>query len=130
MSQFSRCIWTFIVCSALLANAQAKESTTVIQANEAAAHVNEGATVEGVVAKVFTADPATPSKPSNAWTAMSRAFDKRECTPAGSAARTIREKNSAYCASRFLKQTPNNFSMSFQEAGAELGTLLLFNVRT
>jgi hypothetical protein len=45
MSQFSRCIWTFIVCSALLANAQA---------NEAAAHVNEWATVEGVVAKVFT----------------------------------------------------------------------------
>jgi hypothetical protein len=54
MSQFSRCIWTFIVCSALLANAQAKESTAVIQANEAAAHVNEWATVEGAVAKVFT----------------------------------------------------------------------------
>jgi hypothetical protein len=54
MNQFSRCIWTFIVCSALLANAQAKESATVIPANEAAAHVNEWATVEGVVAKVFT----------------------------------------------------------------------------
>jgi hypothetical protein len=45
MSQCSRCVWTFIVCSALLANAQA---------NEAAAHFNEWATLEGVVAKVFT----------------------------------------------------------------------------
>jgi hypothetical protein len=38
-----------------LANAHA-QTTTVIPANEAAEHVGEYATVEGVVAKVFTSD--------------------------------------------------------------------------
>jgi hypothetical protein len=53
MSQFSRLFASLIVCSAVLASAQA-QTATVIPANEAAAHVNEWATVEGVVAKGFT----------------------------------------------------------------------------
>jgi hypothetical protein len=39
--------------AAFLASAQG-QTATVIPANEAAAHVNEWVTVEGVVAKVFT----------------------------------------------------------------------------
>jgi len=35
------------------------ETATVIPANEAAAHINEWATVEGVVAKVFTSKAET-----------------------------------------------------------------------
>jgi hypothetical protein len=53
MSQFSRLFASLIVCSAVLASAQA-QTATVTPANEAAAHVNEWATVEGVVAKGFT----------------------------------------------------------------------------
>jgi DNA/RNA endonuclease YhcR with UshA esterase domain len=36
------------------------QTATVIPANEAAAHVNQGATVEGVVAKVFTSKSGNP----------------------------------------------------------------------
>jgi DNA/RNA endonuclease YhcR with UshA esterase domain len=53
MSHFSRCIAVLIVCSALLLSVHA-QTASVIPANEAAAHINEYATVEGVVAKVFT----------------------------------------------------------------------------
>lgn len=53
MSHFSRYIALLIVCSALLSSVHA-QTATVIPANEAAAHANEWATVEGVVAKVFT----------------------------------------------------------------------------
>jgi hypothetical protein len=43
-----------VICyTTFRASAQA-QTTTVIRANEAAAHVGEYATVEGVVAKVFT----------------------------------------------------------------------------
>jgi hypothetical protein len=41
--------------AAFLAGDQA-QTATVIPANEAAAHLNEWATVEGVVAKVFTSE--------------------------------------------------------------------------
>src|SRR6266481_835498 len=53
MSRLSRCLAFLFVYSALLASAQ-PQTATVIPANEAAAHVGEYATVEGVVAKVFT----------------------------------------------------------------------------
>jgi phage-related minor tail protein len=53
MTHLSRCIAYLIVCSTLLANVRA-QTTTVIPANEAAAHVGQYATVEGVVAKLFT----------------------------------------------------------------------------
>ncbi len=42
--------------SALATKVAAAQTTTVIPANEAAAHIGEYATVEGVVAKVFTSD--------------------------------------------------------------------------
>src|SRR5260221_2575268 len=54
MSRFFRSVWIPIFCRALLASAPA-ETATVIPANEAAAHVGEYPTVEGVVATVFTA---------------------------------------------------------------------------
>jgi hypothetical protein len=53
MTHLSRCIVYLIVCGTLPANVHA-QTTTVIPANEAAAHVGEYATVEGVVAKLFT----------------------------------------------------------------------------
>jgi hypothetical protein len=53
MTHLSRCIAYLIVCGTLLANVRA-QTTTVIAANEAAAHVNQYATVEGIVAKLFT----------------------------------------------------------------------------
>jgi hypothetical protein len=53
MSRFSRCLAFLIISQATLAIARA-QTATVIPANEAAAHINEWATVEGVVAKVFT----------------------------------------------------------------------------
>jgi hypothetical protein len=37
------------------------QTATIIPANEAASHVNEWPTVEGVVAKVFTSKEGTPS---------------------------------------------------------------------
>jgi hypothetical protein len=52
MSRFSWCFVSLIIYGAFcIAHAQ---TATVIPANEAAAHVGEYATVEGVVAKVFT----------------------------------------------------------------------------
>ena len=53
MCHFSRCLAFLFVYGALLPSAQ-PQTATVIPANETAAHVNEWATVEGVVAKVFT----------------------------------------------------------------------------
>jgi hypothetical protein len=55
MIHFSRCIALVIVCGALLSSVDA-QTTTVIPANEAAAHIGEYATVKGVVAKVFTSN--------------------------------------------------------------------------
>jgi DNA/RNA endonuclease YhcR with UshA esterase domain len=55
MSRFFRCLASLIIPQTLLAIAQA-QTTTIIPANEAAAHVGEYATVEGVVAKVFASN--------------------------------------------------------------------------
>ena len=52
MSRLSYCLLSLIICCAFcIARAQ---TATVIPANEAAAHVGEYATVEGLVAKLFT----------------------------------------------------------------------------
>jgi hypothetical protein len=53
MSQFSRWL-AFLVISQTIPTIARAQTTAVIPANEAAAHVGEYATVEGVVAKVFT----------------------------------------------------------------------------
>jgi len=53
MIRVSCCFVLLVISQAILAAAHA-QTTTVIPANEAAAHVGEYATVEGVVAKVFT----------------------------------------------------------------------------
>ena len=50
---FARCLAFLIISQAILAMGQA-QTATAIPANEAAAHIGEHATVEGVVAKVFT----------------------------------------------------------------------------
>jgi outer membrane lipoprotein-sorting protein len=50
MSRFLRCLAVLIISQTILAIGQA-QTTTVIPANEAAAHINEYATVEGAVAK-------------------------------------------------------------------------------
>jgi hypothetical protein len=54
MSRLSRYLALLVICSALATEIVPAQTTTVIPANEAAAHVGEYATVEGVVAKVFT----------------------------------------------------------------------------
>jgi DNA/RNA endonuclease YhcR with UshA esterase domain len=54
MNHFPRCIALFFICCALLFDTAQAQTATIIQANEAAAHINQYATVEGVVAKVFT----------------------------------------------------------------------------
>jgi hypothetical protein len=53
MIHLSRCLAFLILCRVALPSTQA-QTASVIPANEAAAHVNEYTTVEGVVAKVFT----------------------------------------------------------------------------
>jgi DNA/RNA endonuclease YhcR with UshA esterase domain len=55
MSPFLRCRTLLIVSQAILPITNA-QSAIVIPANEAAAHAGKYATVEGVVAKVFTSD--------------------------------------------------------------------------
>jgi hypothetical protein len=52
MIRLARLIVYLITCT-FLPNVRA-QTTTIIPANEAAAHVGEYATVEGVVAKLFT----------------------------------------------------------------------------
>jgi hypothetical protein len=53
VSRFSRCLAFLVISQTILAIAYA-QTATVISANLAASHVGEYATVEGVVAKVFT----------------------------------------------------------------------------
>src|SRR4029077_14476176 len=54
MSKFLRSFAFVVICyNAFLVGAQS-QTATVIPANEAAAHIGEYVTVEGVVAKVFT----------------------------------------------------------------------------
>jgi DNA/RNA endonuclease YhcR with UshA esterase domain len=75
MTHLSRCIVYLIVCGTLLANVRA-QTTTAIPANEAAVHVNQYATVEGVVAQMFTSkagntylniDAAYPNQTFTSW---------------------------------------------------------------
>ena len=73
MSQFSRCLAFLFFCSALLLSSRA-QTATVVPANEAAAHVNEWATVEGVVAKVFT------SKSGNTFLNIGAAYPNQTFT--------------------------------------------------
>jgi hypothetical protein len=55
MNRFLRCVALTIVCSAILSGGVIHAQTgRVIPSNQAAAHIGEYATVEGVVAKVFT----------------------------------------------------------------------------
>jgi hypothetical protein len=54
MIRFSRCVTLLFICRALVFEAAKAQTATVIPANLAASHVGEYATVEGVVAKVFT----------------------------------------------------------------------------
>jgi hypothetical protein len=73
MTHLSRCIVYLIVCGTLPANVHA-QTTTVIPANEAAAHVGEYATVEGVVAKLFT------SKAGNTFLNIGAAYPNQTFT--------------------------------------------------
>jgi hypothetical protein len=53
MSRLLRYLALLVICSALAAEVAPAQTATIIPANEAAAHVGEYATVEGVVAKVL-----------------------------------------------------------------------------
>jgi len=54
MSFLSLCKTASTISAAVFLSSAVAQSAAIIPANEAAAHVNEWATVEGVVAKVFT----------------------------------------------------------------------------
>src|SRR6266403_711782 len=54
MIRFSRCVTFIFICVALFAEVAQAQTTTVVPANLAASHIGEYATVEGVVAKLFT----------------------------------------------------------------------------
>jgi DNA/RNA endonuclease YhcR with UshA esterase domain len=54
MNQLLRCLRIVIIPHAIILASVHAQTETAIPANEAAAHVGEYATVEGVVAKVFT----------------------------------------------------------------------------
>lgn len=56
MRLFPSSLTAAIICAGLLISSAVVQTATIIQANEAAAHVGEYATVEGVVAKVFTSN--------------------------------------------------------------------------
>ncbi len=54
MSRLSRYLALLVICSGFATEVAPAQTTAVIPANEGAAHIGEYATVEGVVAKVFT----------------------------------------------------------------------------
>ena len=54
MNRLSRYLALLVICSALATEVAPAQTTTVIPANEAAAHIGEYATVEGVVAQPDT----------------------------------------------------------------------------
>jgi DNA/RNA endonuclease YhcR with UshA esterase domain len=54
MMQFARLITLLLICCAILFETAHAQTATIIPANEAAAHIGQYATVEGVVAKMFT----------------------------------------------------------------------------
>src|SRR5246127_1691734 len=61
MSRFQQFLLLLMILHAVFLSNSQSETATVLPANEAGAHINEWATVEGVVAKVFT------SKSGNAF---------------------------------------------------------------
>jgi DNA/RNA endonuclease YhcR with UshA esterase domain len=71
MIRFSRLLAFLFISQTILAVAQ---TATAIPANEAAAHVNEWATVEGVVAKMFT------SKTGNTFLNIGAAYPNQTFT--------------------------------------------------
>jgi DNA/RNA endonuclease YhcR with UshA esterase domain len=71
MIRFSRLLAFLFILQTILAVAQ---TATAIPANEAAAHVNEWATVEGVVAKMFT------SKTGNTFLNIGAAYPNQTFT--------------------------------------------------
>ena len=74
MSKFLRYLAFVVICyAAFLASDQA-QTATVIPANEAAAHLNEWATVEGVVAKILT------SKSGNTFLNIGAAYPNQTFT--------------------------------------------------
>jgi hypothetical protein len=62
MNRFRVRFPALIIFAALLLSSAIAQTATIIQANEAAAHVDQYATVEGVVAKVFNPKAATHSQ--------------------------------------------------------------------
>lgn len=74
MSRLSRYLALLVICSALALEIAPAQTTTVIPANEAAAHVGQYATVEGVVAKVFT------SKAGNTFLNVGAAYPNQTFT--------------------------------------------------
>src|ERR1700756_3321809 len=54
MSRFQQFLLLLMILHAVFLSNSQSETATVLPANEAGAHINEWATVEGVVAKVFT----------------------------------------------------------------------------
>src|SRR6202047_3007607 len=74
MSKFLRYFAFVVICyAAFLASDQA-QTATVIPANKAAAHLNEWATVEGVVAKILT------SKSGNTFLNIGAAYPNQTFT--------------------------------------------------
>jgi hypothetical protein len=73
MIRFSRCLAFLVFPQTILAVAEA-QTATFIPANEAAAHVSEYATVEGVVAKIFT------SKSGNTFLNIGAAYPNQTFT--------------------------------------------------
>ena len=74
MIRFRCCIAFLLVCSAILFDVAKAQTTAVIPANLAAGHVGEYATVEGVVAKVFT------SKSGNTFLNIGAAYPNQTFT--------------------------------------------------
>jgi hypothetical protein len=56
MNCFLRFLAVFIILPPVFLASSQAQTVTVIPANEAAAHINEWTTVEGVVAKMFTSN--------------------------------------------------------------------------
>ncbi len=74
MSRFSHCAAASIISAAILISSAVAQTTSIIPANEAAAHVGEYATIEGVVAKVFT------SKSGNTFLNVGAAYPNQTFT--------------------------------------------------
>jgi DNA/RNA endonuclease YhcR with UshA esterase domain len=74
MIRFSRCIAFLIISYAILFDVARAQTATIIPADLAASHIGEYATVEGVVAKVFT------SKSGNTFLNIGAAYPNQTFT--------------------------------------------------